>query len=309
MFPLIFRISFRSKGETYSDFRISSIDLESVNYFEVSPGTTNPLKPETIIKPVSRKGFGISINGSFGQTGINNKNIESLTLEENLHSWNTTSLYGFITGLNVSYYFDDNLFLRSGLELSKYSANYNLDGEFTDNELSTDVNSSAYYKIVEAAYDSIVTINCISLPLLAGYTSGKPGKTGFYVEGGFKISYLRAASYSNRGNYKYSGYYPDKPEVLQYIDIPELGFFTKENIDETGIIEMNSFNLSFYASAGINIPLGYFWSVTLGPEVSFGISDIFKDRETYSDIFGKSYDYQPTKINSFGIRISLAYKL
>jgi hypothetical protein len=72
---------------------------------------------------------------------------------------------------------------------------------------------------------------------------------------------------------------------------------------------MKGFNLAFYGSAGINIPLGYYSSLSIGPEVMIGLSDIFSDKKTYTDIFGRSYTHQPTKIRNFGIRISLSYKL
>ena len=72
---------------------------------------------------------------------------------------------------------------------------------------------------------------------------------------------------------------------------------------------MKGFNLSFYGSIGINIPLGYYSSINIGPEVIIGLSDILSDKKEYVDIFGKSYTHQPTKIKNFGIRISLAYKL
>ena len=144
---------------------------------------------------------------------------------------------------------------------------------------------------------------------MINFTGGKPGKYGYYIEGGVKISIPLSASYSNTGNYKVSGYYPSNPTVIQYLDLSELGFYTRENIEETGKIDMKGYNLAFYSSAGINIPLGYYTSINIGPEVTIGLSDILSDKKKYEDIFGKSYPHQPTKIKNFGIRISLAYKL
>ncbi|MCX6335392.1 MAG: outer membrane beta-barrel protein [Bacteroidia bacterium] len=308
-FLLIFKISFTAAGKTFSDFRINSIDISSVNFYEAAPGTSGPQKPEMIIRPVSRKGFGMSLIASLGQTSINNKNIETLSLSKDYNSWNVSSLYGFITALGVHYYFTDKIAVKSGLEYNKYSAKYNLSGKFTDKVFSTDVNSDKYYRIVEAEFDSVVTINYITLPLLVNYTSGKPGKFGFYAEGGVKISIPQKATYKNTGSYKFYGYYPDNPVVIQYLSFPELGFYAKENIDKAGTAEINGFNLAIYVSAGINIPLGYYSSITFGPEVIIGVSDILSDKTTYTDIFGKSYTHQSTNIKNLGIKISLAYKL
>jgi hypothetical protein len=309
MFPLIFKISFIASGKTFTGFTINSVDISSVNFYEATPGNATEQKPEIIIKPVTRKGFGMSIIGSFGQTQINSKDITTLSVTKDLHSWNATPLYGYLTALGVSYYFTDNIALRSGIEFNTYSEKFNLTGKFTNNTLSADVNTTSFYKIIEASYDSLVTINYVTLPVLLNYTSGKPGKFGFYGEAGIKISIPAQASYSVSGNYKTSGYYPTHPTVTQYLSNPELGFYNRESIDETGKINMKGFNLAFYSSAGINIPLGYYSSINIGPELIIGLSDILSDRKKYIDIFGKSFPHQPTKISNFGIRISLVYKL
>lgn len=309
MFPLIFKISFTAEAKVFSNFQISSIDISSVNFYEATPGSAVLKKPEILIRPVSRKGFGMSIIGSFGQTTIKDQNLETLSMEQDLHSWNTSPLYGFIGAIGISYYLDNNIYFRSGIEYNKYSSKFNLTGKYTDNILSTDANSSMFYKIIDASFDSVLTINYITLPLLAGYTSGKPEKLGFYAEGGFKISIPQKATYKNSGIYNYSGYYPSNPVVLQYLNIPELGFYTKENISKTGDIKMKGINIAFYASAGVNIPLGYYSSVTIGPEAIIGLSDILSENKTYTDIFGKSYSHQTTRIRSIGLKICVAYKL
>lgn len=307
MFPLVFNISFNAAGKTFSDFRIKSVDISAVDFYEAAPEAGTDQLPQIIIRPVTRKGFGMSLIGSFGITSINDKDIETLSLDQNNHSWGVSPLYGFISAIGVSYYFTDNIAVRSGLEFNRYSANFNLSGEFTDNELSTDANSITYYKMITAEYDSLVTINYLTLPLLVNYTSGKPGKLGFFAESGVKISIPQKASYKTSGSYKFIGYYPT--DAITYKDWTELGFYSREDIDESGTMKIKGFNLAFYGSAGINIPLGYYSSITFGPEIIIGLSDILSDKNTYIDIFGKEYTHQPTKIKNFGLRVSLAYKL
>ncbi len=309
-FPLIFKISFTSVEKTFSDFRISSIDISSVDFYEVSAETAGaPQLPQIVIRPVTRKGFNLSLIGSFGLTSITNKNIESLTIPKDSVFWNIDPLSGFITAVGVSYYFTDNIAVRSGLEFNTYSAKYNLQGKFGSKTLSADVNSDEFYKRIAADYDSLLTINYMTLPVLFNYTSGKPGKLGFFAESGIKISIPQKASYKCTGYYVYTGYYPDNPTVLQSLDLAELGFWKREAIDVTDKAKIKGFNLAFYASAGINIPLGYYSSITFGPEVIIGITDIAGGKETYKDIFGVEHEHQPTKIKNFGLRISLAYKL
>lgn len=311
MFPLIFKISFSAAGKTFTEFRINSIDISSVNFYEDSPENITEQKPEIVIRPVTRKGFVMSLIGSFGQTQINDKDITSLSIDRDLHSWDVSPLSGYLTAIGVYYYFNDNFAARSGVEFNTYSSKFTLSGDFQDDVLSRDIQATSYYRIVNASYDSLVSIKYLTLPLLINYTSGKPGKLGFYGEGGIKISIPVNASYANTGYYKFSGYYPATTAVPidQTLDINELGFYTREDIDETEKIKMKGFNLAFYSSVGINIPLGYYSSINIGPEMIIGLSDILRDKKEYVDIFGKTYTHQPTKIKNFGIRISLAYKL
>jgi hypothetical protein len=311
MFPLIFKIVFTTAGNTYSDFRITGIDISSsVNFYESANGTTSISKPGIMIKPVTRKGLSISVAGSFGQTSIIDKNIQTMSMEKNFHSWNVSPVFGFLTSIGVQYNLTDNIYARSGIELNKYSENFNLNGTFTDEVYSTDVNGDSYYRIVEAGYDSVVNINFITLPLVAGYTSGKPGEFGFYAEGGLKISVPINATYRDTGNYQfYAAPYGRILEAKDALLLPELGFYSRENIDISGNTKFKGLYLSLYASAGANIPLGYYSSITVGPEMNIGISDLLRQEESFKDIFSKSYSHQPVKIKYFGLRVSFVYKL
>ncbi|MCD4770643.1 MAG: PorT family protein [Bacteroidales bacterium] len=308
-FRLKYKITFSAAGKTISNFKISGIDISSVDFYEESSGGERNLLPEFAIKPVSRKGFSISINGSAGQTSINDQDVASLTMENDLHTWSVAPNYGFISGIGISYFFTENIGIKSGLEYNKCSTTFNLNGEFEDNAYSTDVNSDSYYKIVEADFDSLINISFITIPLLINYTSGKPGGIGFYVDAGASFSIPVSSSYNNSGDYKLSGYYPNNPEVLQYLDIEELGFYDRQNISQTGNMEISSLNISLYGSAGVSLPFGYYSTITIGPEIIFGISDILSYKQDYTDIFGKTGNRTGTVIRNLGIKISFVYKL
>jgi hypothetical protein len=309
MFPLVFKISFNEAGKVFSEYKINSIDIAAADYFEAVPGNEAETKPELVIKPVTRKGLGMWLSGSFGQTQIKSTDITSLSLVKNSHSWNTSPLYGYLTAIGVSYYFTDNIAVKTGAEFNIFSEKYSLKGTFKDNVTSTDINSNSYYKNVEASYDSLVKINYITIPVIINYTSGKPGKIGFFGEAGAKFSFPLKASSNVTGSYKTWGYYPDKPTALQLMYDNLLGFYDRENIDETTDIKMSGVNLALYCSAGVNIPLGYYSSINIGPEMTLGLSDVLSNKKKYIDIFGKTYSHQPTKIQNFGIKISLSYKL
>ena len=98
MFPLIFKLSFNVSGKTYINFKINSVDISSVNFYQDTPEGMLEKKPSMLISPVTRKGVVLSVIGSFGQTRIINENIESLTLASNDHQWDVSPNYGYHRG-------------------------------------------------------------------------------------------------------------------------------------------------------------------------------------------------------------------
>ena len=311
MFPLIFKVSFSGEGKAFTNYQIMGIDISASNFFDAAPGGASAEnKPEIIIRPVTRKGIVISINGSFGLTKISNASFSSNAGQGQQYSWETSPLYGFIAGVGVSNYFNDNIAIKTGLEFNKYTSKFTLTGTFRDDALVSDINASKFYKQVVADFDSLVSVNYITLPLLIGYTSGKPGKLGFYGEGGFKMSIPLNSSYTNNGTYQNGGFYPTNPTTAQFLTIPELGagFYEKTAVNESDKAEIKGINFALYISAGVNIPVGYYSSVTIGPEFTYGFTDIMKGNNNYIDIFGYQYD-EPTKLMNFGLKVSFAYKL
>jgi hypothetical protein len=308
IFPLNFKIAFNAADKSFIDYKIAAIDISSVNFYEATPGAED-VKPQLTIKPVGRKGFSAYMSGSFGQSSIDDKDIKTLTIEDNAIAWTIKPGYGLRSSAGIIYYFNDNISASAGIELGRYSTKMSLSGTFTNNTTSIDGNSEVYYKMVDAAYDSVVTINYLTIPFMAGYTSGKPGKTGFYVEAGLGVSLPVKSIYLTTGDYKAYGYYPSHPTVTKYMYNNELGFFSRESINKKRSRGIEGMNLSFSASAGVTLPLGYYSSVKIGPEVIIGISDPLKAKDVYTDSYGKSYPHQPARIRSLGLRAAFTYKL
>ncbi len=310
-FPLIFKISFNAAGKTFTDFRFNSVDIAAQNFYDAAPGTVADQKPELVIQPVSRKGFWLGFTGSYGLTQINSGDISSLSSAVTPYSWDVTNKTGFSFGVNAIYYLTDNISLKSGIEYNRFSANYTLLlDSLVNKEYSQDINLRSFKKIVDSDMDSLVNISFLTIPVTLSYTSGEPGKLGFFGEAGIKISIPLNCKYTSSGRlYETRGYYPDVDEVYNYEQDALGWFYQKTNFNETGDVKLRGINLAFYGFAGVNIPISYYSNISIGPEIVIGLTDVMNHVNTYRDVFSNPYEHQPTKIKSFGLKVSFAYKL
>lgn len=310
MFPITAKIRFEKSGNAFTNFRIQSVDIEAEDYYQAGEGTDQLELPSMTITTVSRKGWSLGFEGSYGQSPVDNQIISTIVLDtENPDdSWESIPGYGLKAGVNAYYFINDNFGLKTGLSYNTYESNFKLQGLFTERELSSDANDDSYNKIVYADYDSAVDLSYICLPVAVNFTSGKPGKIGFFIEAGAVLGYKLSAKYHTTGEYELYGYYPYHPEVTQILRIEELGFFKQENIDRSGDIQIAALNISGYASLGLNISLGYFSTLKIGPELHYGISDIDLGNQ-YEDIFGNVRSHKPTILKKYSIKLSYILKL
>lgn len=317
MFPLTVKIRFNKAGNAFTDFRIQSVDIEAEDYFQAGETADQLELPSMTINTVTRKGWSLGFEASYGQSPVENQIFNSIAAEfEDNQVWESTPGYGIKAGVNAYYFFTDNIGIKTGLSYNTYESNFKMDGIFTDGTLSEDVNLDRYNKILEIVdYDSAVNLSYIGLPLALSFTSGKPGKIGFFLEAGAIIGYKLTSQYHTTGkSVEFYGYYPDHPTVTQVLrvdDVPDLealGFYKQESIDRIGDIQTSSFNISGYGSLGVNISLGYFSTLKIGPELHYGISDIDLGNE-YRDIFGNVRTHRPTILKKYSIKFSYILKL
>jgi hypothetical protein len=162
--------------------------------------------------------------------------------------------------------------------------------------------------MLDANYDSTLSINALSLPILIKYIYAKPGNWGLSVDAGLKLSYLISTKNTVSGNFKTSGDYPVYLGGI-ILDDTEYGFFTRTNIDESDNLEYKKINLSAYAKLNIVVPLGFYSSLELGPEILYGLNNLENNNSDYIDIFGKSTARKPVTLSYFGVNIKFVYKL
>jgi hypothetical protein len=304
---LIFKILFERMGNTYGNFKIESIDRGDINYY-MQDKLERPVT-FSAIKKLDRTGY--SINGFLmaGQSSIIDNNIKNLTIQEDFHEWTINKDPGFSAGIHINNFLYDKVGLYSGIEVNRFSSKYSLSGNLQDEILSTDINNESYYKIITADYDSVVYITSVSIPVGLKIMNSDPDKIGYYFECNISFSIIASAIYKLSGDYQLQGYYPDHPDVVKYLSIPELGFYTHTNLNKTGNIELK--NISLYAGLGfgLSIPAGYFSTICLGPKIFLSLNNNIKKEDDYTNIFGRVENSEGINIRNIGFMISYFYKL
>jgi hypothetical protein len=302
---LVFKITLDKIENTYTNFKIESIDRSGLGFYQTEGQPEQVVIPEKNIIAVNRRGLHFSPFVTAGYSEIVNKNMNTLNLEEDFHQWGISRSFAFSGGINVDYFPWERMGVGTGLEYNRYSASYSLDGRFEDQVLSYDVNVDPYYKRFDSDMDSTLTISYLSLPLQLTYFTNKPDKKGFYIKGGFRFSLFLDGKYKYRGTQYYWGYYPNHPAPADSLLIPELGFYDKS--DHDGVSKANKIGISARFSIGFNIPTGYFSAVYFGPVIDLGLSNISASDGKYFDIFSREHKQLPTIINYFGWEIGMRF--
>lgn len=307
---LIFKVAFDNiKGE-FDNFKIAGVDKDVIDFYaEEEVEQLNQPFRSSLLRPVSRKGLNFNIYGGYGMSAITDQNIKDFTVESNDHEWDIKPEYNFNAGVELSYQVNNLLGFGLGIEYNRLSTIYGLSGQFQDSETSTDINETEFHKIIMAEYDSSISISEISVPIFIRILTGQPRKVSWYFDLGIQMSYSIQSEYNVSGSYDYSGYYPDNPPVIQYLSIPELGYYSRDEISNSGTIEINKLNFSATVSTGIFIPLGYYKDIYIGPVINYGLTSYVDENKDYTDIFGKTYTRKPVKCNFFGIKLGVRFKL
>jgi hypothetical protein len=307
-FPLNVKIRFEKTGNAFTNFKIQSIDIEADDFYQSDENAEESSLPSLAITTITRKGWSVGIEASYGLSYYENQTINSLVQDYDFNTWTSTPGYGIKAAMNAYYFINDNMGIKTGISFNTYENNFSLNGEFQDIKLSKDINNADFYKRINAEFDSAISISNLSLPLVLNYTSGKPGNIGFYTEAGLLLSYNLSATYHSTGDYQSYGYYPFSTVPLDYKYEGQDIFYNHENINEKGDLLISGFNITGYGSLGINISMGYFSSLKIGPEIYYGISDL-DSGSTYTDLFGKEIPRQITRIKKYSLKVSYLLKL
>jgi Outer membrane protein beta-barrel domain len=304
------KICFERDENTYKNFKIEGIDKgEMNNLFEQTVIANQSETPKLKITSLKYWGFYFGLSFSYDLSTYNNPNLTS----DNILGWSTTGKSGIKIGINAKYYLGNQLAIESGVMFNRYSSNANLTGEFHNDLYQTDPNNKQFLKTVYASYDSLISLNYLSIPISLVFNTSKTAeKISLFIKAGVVGSFLMSAKYRATGNFKTSGYYEngyfkDSTGFFKNIDSLKLGFVNFTNLDASGKTRVKTFNLSLIISIGVTIPLNYFTSIELGPEIIWGVTNISNQNE-FIDAFGNTKTAKAVNIAKYGFRAGLYYK-
>lgn len=299
-----FKISFERDENTFKNFKLASIDKFGVNLYSQSTTASTQELPSKPITSISRKGLFLGLEFGGGVTSYSDKNLtDNSTL-----GWSIKGKSALNAELLATWYLTNRIGVKIGLGYNRYSANANLSGSFRNNRYFTDINNETYLKNITASYDSLLSLNYLTIPISIIFHSNKnPEKWGFYVEGGIIASINMNSTYKTTGTFATTGYYEQYPEAMQIISAPELGFVSRSGMNKSGRSNISNFTLMLKTSIGITYPLNYFTTVYLGPEIELSARNLSKEKK-YIDAFGNTTKTKDIGILKYGIKFGFSYK-
>ena len=300
---LAFKIVFNKQENSFQNFKISSIDQSSLNFYQSEDISSVEDTTTFIIKTIDRKGFSVGLSATGGLGTIYNKNklAEQLGNEQ---IWTMKPGVSYSGGVEFNYFVTNQFAIKFGVLYSSYTTSYEINGDFSDGDnTSIDENGDSFIKHLTANnYSSKITLSNIDIPIQIHWISSEARKIGLFVKAGINLSVPITSSQNKSGSLDYYGYYPNHPEAIK-----ELGFYSISNNESNVIYNTASYSLSAIASFGVHIPIGYFTSIQLGPELLWGITDL-TGAENYTNIFGANTENLGTTLRNYGFNISVNYK-
>ncbi len=241
----------------------------------------------TNIRRVEKPGLFVGLNLMPAQSQILNEgNISGI----NLISSKRNSFSG---SLEIGYYFSSYLGLSSGIGLSTFNTQLNLDS-YQSNFTTIDSEDESYERRVSGSdIKEIQGVSSLSIPVCINLRLPLNEKIGFFFQTGLNMSVPLGKNFQSSGTFSYKGYYAVDNVLLE--NLPEFGFPSNVNSNTKGKLELTPLGFSHITSTGIDYFLNKKIQIALAASYNKSLSSISK--YTSPDNFQLSSD--PDQINSF----------
>lgn len=298
-----FKISFERNDNTFTNFKLASIDKFGVNLYSQTAANSNTQElPKNKISSLKRQGLYLGFGFGGGITSFKDENLSS----NSILTWSEKGKSLLTIEANASWYFNKRIGIVTGIGFSRFKAHLNLNGNFRNSVYSTDINDELYLKNVAASYDSLLTFSYINIPLsIIFHSNSNPEKWGFYAEAGVLASINLNSTYKTTGNFATSGYYEQHAGLI--VTDPNYGFINRTNIDKKGKSNVSTLGLAIRTSIGISYPINYFTTIYAGPEVVYYITNISSTKQ-FTDSFGTTSSSKKVGVSKYGIKFGISYK-
>ena len=299
-----FKVSFERNENTFTNFKLASIDKFGVNLYNQTAATATQELPNLPITTLKRSGLYIGISMGGGLTNFSDPNLT----DNSILNWSIKGKSAMNAEITATWYLYNRVGFSTGVGYRKYTANTNLSGTFRNNAYFIDRNNEQYLKIVTANYDSLLTFSYISVPItITIHSNANPEKIGVYTEIGVITSFNMNSNYKTTGDFETSGYYEQYPAGMQIIKAPELDFVSRTNISSSGSSKVAGYSIALRASIGITYPINYFTTAFIGPEISWSTGNVSSAKKS-TDAFGTTTSAKSVAISNYGVKFGISYK-
>jgi hypothetical protein len=302
------KISFERDENTYKNFRFESIDKPEMNLNDQATTSENAELPNLTISSLKRNGYYMGAGVSYDFVSCNNPNLT----QDDVLKWKLSSAGSITPSLVVRYYPSNQIGIETGLTLDKYNCDMKLNGNYTSKISKYDAafDHNYYQQLFASNYDSVVNYSYLRIPLMVVYHSNKePEKFGFYAKVGLSFSLLLSSKYTTTADsVKNPRIFDNDPQgILTDLNDDGSKRTYKSMIHNTGNVAAGGLNVSLIASAGVTIPIGYYSSLEAGPEIVYGISDIYT-KSSYVNMLDNSSSAKKMNFFKLGFRVGFNYK-
>jgi hypothetical protein len=243
-----------------------SIQIFNLVLLTISVCSTGLAQDISVTEAKNQPSFYIGLNINPFQSSYNYKTIASLS---HLNLGKNT---GFSGAVEVGYFFSKAIGISTGIGITSFKANLNLDSCYNAVTLTDMENEIYQYRVKGYNLSEQEKISFISIPLSINLRLPLSQRLEFYLQPGVCISFPFVKTYASEGIFSYSQYYPTYNVLLS--NLPKYGLFNDEYVTYAGKTELKSTIMFASVSAGLQIYLSRTFQVGLGACYSRSLSNI-----------------------------------
>jgi hypothetical protein len=249
--------------------------------------------------------WSVLLNITSGQSHVYNESKDKNPL------WEYHGEPGFISSIEVEYFFTQNIGISAGFGFSSYnsSAFVNSLDNTANNIERVDMDNDTYFLYTNGTeLHEKTKARTIGFPIKIKLRFRPGKKWSFNADLGIKLLNVAAAKVKAQGQTEWLAYYPQYSAVI--FDIADYGYTMYDINSENTLINYNKNMQAFIASAGISRQLNKNLNIDLGLYVERGLSDLGYNEPVHeADYINTVGEMGETSLDFIGLQLSLRYQI